>query len=75
MAGDAAGVDDGALSAVISSVPDCSCVVGASIGPGGDYAKWVDHKPLNIGDEITIRIRESDFADEPASIEKARTRR
>ena len=74
-----AGVDlDGALSAVVSSVPraeDCSCYVGASIGAAGDHAKWIDHKPLNVGDEITIRIRESDLADEPTSIEKAPTRR
>jgi len=67
-----------ALSAIVSSVPraeGCSCFVGASIGIAGDFAKWVDHKPLNIGDEITIKIRESDSADEPISIEKAPTQR
>jgi flagellar basal body L-ring protein FlgH len=66
-----AGAEDGAISAVVSSAPDCFCHVGASVGPNGDYAKWVDHKPLKIGDEITIRIRESNSADEPTSIEKA----
>ena len=57
---------DGALPAAISSVFDCVIAVAASVGPRSrDYAKWLDHKPLRIGDKITIGIRESDSADEP----------
>lgn len=60
-----------ALTSIIAYVrngkgTDCFMSVGASVGPAGDSANWVSQQQLKAGDEITVRIRESDEADQPS---------
>ena len=59
-----------ALTSIIAYVrnaksEDCFMSVGASVGAAGDSASWVNQHQLSAGDEITVRIRESDQADQP----------
>ena len=63
---------DLSLSAVVGFVDDhpCELMVGASVGPDGDFAKWLC-RAVNLGDEITIKVVLTDQADSPDSIQKA----
>jgi hypothetical protein len=64
--------DDLSLSAVVGFVDDrpCELMVGASIGPDGEFAKWLS-RDLEVGDEITIEVVMNDRPDSPESIQKA----
>jgi len=66
--------NDGAMTAVVSLVNDshCDLHVGASVGPEGDFAKWVD-RDLNVGDEVAVKVVFADHVDEPKAVKKART--
>jgi hypothetical protein len=63
--------DDLSLSAVVGFVDDhpCELMVGASVGPDGDFAKWLS-RDVNVGDEITIKVVVTEQADSPESIRK-----
>lgn len=66
------------VTASVSSVLDenfneCFCYVAGSVGPDGDFAKWVDQEPLGVGDEIIVRISECEAADKPVSVKKAQS--
>jgi hypothetical protein len=49
--------DDLSLSAVVGFVDDhpCELMVGASVAPDGDFAKWLS-RAVNLGDETTIKL-------------------
>jgi len=46
-------------------------MVGASVGPDGDFAKWLS-RAVNLGDKITIKVVLTDQADSPECIQKAK---
>ncbi len=59
-----------ALTSVLAYVrspnaQDCWMSVTASVGLAGDFATWVKQRQVSVGDEITVRIRESEEADQP----------
>ena len=66
-----AGTDEEcALNTIVTCIKggssdECWCDVGASIGHSGDHANWVSQKRLTVGDEITIKITDSNSADVP----------
>ncbi|HEX8925282.1 MAG TPA: hypothetical protein VF786_05790 [Terriglobales bacterium] len=39
--------------------------VAGSLGPGDSLSKWVDNLKLELGDEITIKVVETDASDPP----------
>jgi hypothetical protein len=68
--------DDCAISAIVSyikngSQDDCWCDVSASVGESGDFARWLRQRQLSTGDEVTIRVIDSEVADDP-HIERTR---
>ena len=65
--------DDLSLAASVAFVDDrpCELDVGASLGPNGDFAKWLTRE-INLGDEVTIKVVSTDRADLPTSIQKAK---
>jgi len=63
------------ISATVGFVNDlpCELAVFASVGPNGDFAKWLDRE-LNVGDDVTVKVVLADQVDEPKSVQtKKRT--
>ena len=62
--------DDGVLSAIMNWVGkggrgDLFLEVGGMITPSNQHVSWIPQKPLQVGDEIRIRVVEVDLVDEP----------
>jgi hypothetical protein len=63
--------DDESLTADVCYAPGGAFLhVGGATGPQGDQSRWVDLKPLKVGDKVTIKIVNTNGIDEPLSIEK-----
>ena len=67
VAGFSNNVSLGATVGFVNDLP-CELSVAASVGPNGDFAKWLD-RDLNIGDEITVKVVLADQVDEPKSLQ------
>ncbi len=64
--------DDGVLSAITSWVAgghykaaDLFLEVGGLISPTREHVNWIKQKPLHLGDEIRVKIVETDSVDGP----------
>lgn len=64
--------DDLSLHAMVGYVDNspCELMVGASVGPNNDFAKWLSRE-VSLGDEIKIKVVLAEQADSPESIQKA----
>lgn len=63
--------DDGVLTVIANWVgskrgSDLSLDVGGLISPTEEYISWVRHRPLHVGDKITVRVAEKKAVDEPS---------
>ncbi|MGA9391427.1 MAG: hypothetical protein WBV69_13375 [Candidatus Sulfotelmatobacter sp.] len=64
--------DDGVLSAITNWVAggrykaaDLFLEVGGLISPTREHVKWIKQKPLGVGDEIRVKIVDTDSVDGP----------
>jgi len=64
--------DDGVLTAItnwVSGGPhenaDLFLEVGGLVSPSREHLNWIKQKPLRVGDEIRVKIVETDSVDEP----------
>ena len=64
--------DDGVLTAItnwVSGGPhdaaDLFVEVGGLVSPSEEHLNWIKQKPLRVGDEIRVKIVETDSVDEP----------
>jgi hypothetical protein len=69
--------DNGVLSAIVnwtgkSGEGDSSIAVGGLVGSTGEHIRWIEPKPLQLNDELHIRIIDTDKADKP--VERYRTK-
>jgi hypothetical protein len=61
------------LSATVAITPNGAFLsVSGSVGPNGDFAKWVDFDSVAVGDKITINVVDAPVSDEPLSIKRSR---
>lgn len=61
---------DAVLSAIIDYVSgqhrdELTLTVGGLISPKGEHVRWVRDRKLRIGDEVGVKIVETESADEP----------
>ena len=61
---------DVVLSAIVDHVSgrrgnEFSLTVGGLISPTGEHVRWVEQRKLRLGDEIRLKIVETDSADKP----------
>ncbi|HKW18279.1 MAG TPA: hypothetical protein VJO35_12300 [Terriglobales bacterium] len=68
--------EDGVLSAIVDWVTkpdhgDLFLDVGGLISPRDEHVQWVRQKPLEVNDEIQVRIIETAHVDEPAQTNRS----
>jgi hypothetical protein len=62
--------DDGVLTATVNWVTrdgkgDMFLQVGGFVSPAGEHVKWVNQRPLRVGDEIRVKIVRANSAETP----------
>jgi hypothetical protein len=62
--------DEGVVTAIVSCVTgrardDLSLEVGGLVSSANEDIKWINQKPLRVGDELQIKIVEATLVDKP----------
>jgi len=68
--------EDESLTADVCHAPGGAFLyVGGSTGTQGDHSKWINFKPLNVGDKVTIKIVETNAIDDPVVVDRGRLKK